>query len=93
MVALFFRKRIDIKCAERLGVAMTTVCPICNPSAQELPPSGEATVHCPTHGDFKFADTIFCEDYTRKEWEAALDKAKQRAEPDEWPLIIVDDFY
>jgi hypothetical protein len=45
------------------------------------------------HGDFKFADTIFCEDYTRKEWEAALDKAKQRAEPDEWPLIIVDDFY
>ena len=33
------------------------------------------------------------EDYTRKEWEAALDKAKQRTEPDEWPLIIVDDFY
>jgi len=34
-----------------------------------------------------FADTVFAEakakDYTREEWEAALDKAKQRAEPDE----------
>ena len=46
----------------------------------------------------KVADTVFAEanarDYTRDEWEAALDEAKQRAEPDEneWPLIIVDDF-
>ena len=75
---------------------MTTVCPICNPSAQELPRTGDATVHCPTHGDFKVAETVCAEegagDYTREEWEAALDKAKQRAEPDEWPLIIVDDF-
>jgi hypothetical protein len=31
---------------------------------------------------------------TRDQWEGyALDKAEQRAEPDEWPLIIVDDFY
>jgi len=33
----------------------------------------------------------------REEWEAALDKAKQRMEPGEeeenWPLIITDDFY
>ena len=53
------------------------------------------------HGDFKVADTVFAEakakDYTRNQWEAALDKAAQRvepnAEPQEWPLIIVDDFY
>jgi hypothetical protein len=64
---------------------MTTVCPICNPSTQELPRTGDTTVHCPTHGDFKVADTVFAEegaeDYTREEWEAALDKAKQRTEP------------
>ena len=76
-------------------------CPICNPSAQELPRTGDVTgFHCPTHGDFKVANTVFEEegakDCTRKVWEAALDKAKQRAEPEEedgWPLIITDDFY
>ena len=62
---------------------MTTVCPICNSSAQELPRTGDATgFHCPMHGDFKVADTVFAEegaeDYTREEWEAALDKAKRR---------------
>jgi hypothetical protein len=73
-------------------------CPICNPSARELPRTGDATgFRCPTHGDFKVANTVFEEEdakeYTRGAWEAALDEAKQRAEPDEWPLIIVDDFY
>jgi hypothetical protein len=77
---------------------MTTVCPICNSSAQEPPRTGDATgFHCPTHGNFKVADTVFAEaktkDYTREQWEAALDKAEQRAEPDAWPLIITDDFY
>jgi hypothetical protein len=77
---------------------MTIVCPICKSSAQELPRTGDATgFHCPTHGDFKVTDTVFAEaktkDYTREQWEAALDKAEQRAEPDEWPLIVVDDFY
>ena len=77
---------------------MTVVCPICKSSAQELPRTGDATgFQCPTHGAFKVADTVFAEanakDYTRDQWEAALDKAEQRAEPDEWPLIIVDDFY
>ena len=56
---------------------------------------------CPTHGNFKVAGSVFPEarakDYTREEWEAALDKAKQRMEPEEeeekWPLIITDDFY
>ena len=77
---------------------MTVVCPICKSSAQELLHTGDAAAfHCPTHGDFKVADTVFAEanakDYTREQWEAALDKAEQRAEPDEGPLIIVDDFY
>ena len=75
---------------------MIVECPICKPSAQELPPTEDATVHCPTHGDFKVAETVLAEakDYTREEWEAALDKAKQRAEPDddEWAVVTVDDF-
>ena len=79
---------------------MTVVCPICKSSAQELPRTGDATgFQCPTHGAFKVADTVFAEanakDYTRDQWEAALDKAEQRVEPDEdeLPLITVDDFY
>jgi hypothetical protein len=81
---------------------MTLVCPICKSSARELPRAGDATgYHCATHGDFKVADTVAAEakakDYTREQWEVALDKAaqraEQRAEPDEWPLIITDDFF
>jgi predicted RNA-binding Zn-ribbon protein involved in translation (DUF1610 family) len=79
-----------------LAVAMTVVCPICNSSAQELQAGGATAFHCPTHGDFKVADAVLtkAKDYTRDEWEAALDKAEQRTEPDEdqWPLILVDDF-
>jgi hypothetical protein len=51
----------------------------------------------PNACDFKVADTVFAEakskDYSPDQWEAALDKAEQRAEPDAWPLIITDDFY
>ena len=75
---------------------MAIVCPICKTSAQELPRTGDATAfHCPTHGDFKVADTVLAKakNYTREQWEAALDRAEERAEPDEGPLIIVDDFY
>jgi hypothetical protein len=75
---------------------MSVVCPICKSSAQELPHTGDATVHCPTHGDFKVAETVFEEakakGYTRDQWEAALDKAKERTEDDEWALVVVDDF-
>jgi hypothetical protein len=74
------------------------LCPICKSAVQGLDRTGDATgFHCPTHGDFKVADTVFAEakakDYTREEWEAALDKAKERAEPEGWPLIITDDFF
>jgi len=77
---------------------MTVVCPICKSSAQEFSRTRDATAfHCPTHGDFKVGDAVLAmaDDYTREQWEAALDKARQRAEPDEdeLPLIIVDDFY
>jgi hypothetical protein len=78
---------------------MTLVCPICKSSAQELPRTGYATgYHCPKHGDFKVADTVFADakakNYTREQWEAALEKAEERTEPDDdaWPLIITDDF-
>jgi hypothetical protein len=101
MAALFFSEWIDINAAEPLGEAMALVCPIRKSPAQELARTEDATgFHCPTHGDFKVADNVFAEEegveYTREEWEAALDKAKQRMEPGEeenWPLIITDDFY
>jgi hypothetical protein len=73
------------------------VCPICkSPAQEELDRTGDAiNFHCPTHGDFKVADDALAEakDYPPEQWETALDKAEQRAEPDAWPLIIVDDFY
>ena len=74
---------------------MAVLCPICKSSAQELPAGDSTAFHCPTHGDFKVADTVLAKakDYTRDQWEAALDKAEERMEADEWPLIIVDDFY
>jgi hypothetical protein len=76
---------------------MTIVCPICKTSAQVLPAGDATAFHCPTHGDFKVANTVLAKakDFTRDQWEAALDKAEERAEPneDELPLIIVDDFY
>ena len=75
------------------------LCPICkSPVVQQLNRTGDAIGYaCPTHGNFKVADTVFAEakakDYTREQWEAALDKAKERAEPEGWPLIITDDFF
>jgi hypothetical protein len=76
---------------------MTAVCPICKTSAQEISSRGGNSLHCPTHGEFKVADAVFAEakakDYTRDQWEAALQKAEERAEPDAWPLILTDDFY
>ena len=74
------------------------LCPICkSPVVQELDRAGDATgYHCPTPSAFKVADTVFAEarakDYTREQWEAALDKAKQRTKPGEWPVILSNDF-
>jgi hypothetical protein len=74
------------------------LCPICKSAVQGLDRTGDATGYtCPTHGNFKVVDTVFAEakakDCAREQWEAALDKAEERAEPDSWPLILVDDFY
>ena len=64
---------------------------------QELDRTGDATgFDCATHGNFKVADTVFAEgrakDYTREQWEAALQKAKQRTKAEEWPVIKSSDF-
>ena len=73
---------------------MAIACPICKCPAQEVSRTGDAT-------GFMVTSRLPTEEegveYTREEWEAALDKAKQRMEPGEeeenWPLIITDDFY
>jgi hypothetical protein len=74
------------------------LCPICKSAVQQLDRTGDATGYaCPTHGNFKVADSVFAKakakDYTREQWEAALDKAEERAEPEGWPLVITDDFF
>jgi hypothetical protein len=74
------------------------LCPICKSAMQQLDRTGDATGYaCPTHGNFKVADSVFAKakakDYTREQWEAALDKAEERAEPEGWPLVITDDFF
>jgi hypothetical protein len=65
---------------------------------QELERTGDATGYaCATHGNFKVANSVFAEqrakDYTREQWEAALDKAKQRTKSGEWPVINRYDFW
>ena len=74
------------------------LCPICKSAVQGLDRTGDATGYaCAKHGNFEVANTVFAEakvkDYTEQQWEAALEKAKQRAEPDSWPLVITDDFF
>ncbi len=72
--------------------------PICkSPVVQELNRTGDAIGYrCATNSAFKVADTVFAEkrakNYTQEQWEAALDKAKQRTKPGEWPLITSNDF-
>jgi hypothetical protein len=74
------------------------LCPICkSPAVQDLNRTGDAIGYaCATHGNFKVADTVFAEgrakDYTNAQWEAALQKAKQRTKPGEWPIIKSSDF-
>ena len=73
------------------------LCPICKSAVQELNRTGDAIGYaCATHGNFKVADTVFAEgrakDYTREQWEAALQKAKQRTKAEEWPVIKSSDF-
>jgi len=74
---------------------MPLVCPICKTLAQELPGTGEVIgFRCVIHNNFKVADAVLrrAEEYTREQWEIALRKAKQRAEPGKWPFIRRGDF-
>jgi ATP:corrinoid adenosyltransferase len=76
----------------------TLPCPICKFPAQATRTEDATAYHCAGHGDFKVADTVAADakakanDYTREQWEAALEKAQERTEDDEWPLIVTDDF-
>jgi hypothetical protein len=72
---------------------MPLVCPICKSLAQQLPATGGATgFRCVIHNNFKVADAVWTEEYTREQWEIALRKAKQRGKPGQWPIIRRGDF-
>ena len=77
-------------------IGYVDVCPICKSKAKPLDKVGDANrIDCPTHGRFKVAGTIWSipskVNATREHWEAALTKAKKRAEPDKWPFILTYD--
>jgi hypothetical protein len=72
-------------------------CPICGSKAGTLDKTGDyAGFDCPQHGEFKVVGTVFenelTKNATREQWESALQKAKARATPDTWPLIMTYDF-
>ncbi|MFL6799056.1 MAG: hypothetical protein ACJ8F3_16780 [Xanthobacteraceae bacterium] len=50
---------------------------------------------CSQHGRFKVAATVFedirCKNASAKQWEAALQRAKERTAPDKWPTIMTYD--
>jgi hypothetical protein len=80
---------------ERWERLMPLLCPICKSPAQHLPSTGEATAfRCVIHHNFKVANTVSpgAEEYSREQWEIALLKARQRAEPGKWPVIRRGDF-
>ena len=68
------------------------LCPICKSSARSHRTDDATGYTCPMHGNFKVADTIVPDDYTRQQWEAALKKAELRTEQGEWPLVRHGDF-
>lgn len=70
-------------------------CPICKTEAQRLDKIGDADgFDCPRHGKIKVSGTVMATkmDATAEEWEAALKRAKERADSDEWPIIDGYDF-
>ncbi len=67
-------------------------CPICGFEAQPLPKTGDSEgFDCPKHGKFKVAGSVLAVD-TKRNWQEALARAKQRAKPCELPLIMTYDF-
>jgi hypothetical protein len=72
-------------------------CPICKSDAGSLPRTGDHDgFDCAQHGKFKVHGTVLAiETYTnagREKWESAIEKAKTRTHPGEWPLILHYDF-
>jgi hypothetical protein len=70
-----------------------SICPICKSKTKPLDRTGDATGYdCETHGRFKVADTVLrvpsLMAANRQQWERALENAKWRARPGEWPLIM-----
>jgi len=81
---------------ESIGSVMA-ICPICKSTAEALDKVGDGDgFDCPTHGKFKVASSVFAipalNNSSREQWETALNRAKQKANPGEWPLIRTYDF-
>ena len=65
-----------------------TSCPICDAECATVEITGDAEGYdCARHGKFKVSRTVLAVEAskTRGEWDAALERAKGRASPDEWP--------
>jgi hypothetical protein len=74
-----------------------TVCPICKSDTKPLARTWDHDgFDCPQHGKFKVHGTVLVvEAYMnagQEKWKAALDKAKARTKPGEWPLMLSYDF-
>lgn len=72
------------------------ICPICQSKSEALDKTGDHEgFDCPQHGKFKVHGTVLAVNpnhpANREQWEAALNKAKARAEPGEWPIILIYD--
>lgn len=68
-------------------------CPVCGSRANALDPTGDARQYdCPQHGKFKVANSPIGGGRTAQEWQAAFERAKGRAKPNELPTITGYDF-
>jgi hypothetical protein len=73
----------------------TVICPICKSTAKPLDRTDDADgFDCPQQGKFKVSGTavVTKKDFDSGQWEAALNRAKARTAPGEWPLIKDGDF-
>jgi hypothetical protein len=71
------------------------LCPICGEKAKPIDNKPDTTgFDCATHNELYVTRTALEEDAnkSRQQWEAALKRAKKRAEPGEWPTITSYDF-
>jgi hypothetical protein len=71
------------------------ICPICGEKAKPIDNKTDTTgFDCVNHDKFYVTGTALEEDANRskQEWEVALKRAKEHAEPGEWPIINSYDF-